>query len=38
MVGERTEKILHEFGVDKRTITDLEARKVIEQATGLSAR
>ena len=38
MVGERTEEILHEFGVDKKTIADLETRKVIEQATGLTAR
>jgi hypothetical protein len=38
MVGEHTEGILHEFGVDKKTIADLEAREVIEQATGVSAR
>jgi crotonobetainyl-CoA:carnitine CoA-transferase CaiB-like acyl-CoA transferase len=32
MVGEHTEEILREFGVDEKTIADLEARKVIEQA------
>ena len=33
MVGEHTEEILREFGVDETTIADLEARKVIGQAT-----
>ena len=32
MVGQQTEEILREFGVDEKTIADLEARKVIEQA------
>jgi crotonobetainyl-CoA:carnitine CoA-transferase CaiB-like acyl-CoA transferase len=32
MIGQHTEEILREYGVDRKTITDLEARKVVEQA------
>lgn len=31
IVGHHSEEILHEFGVDEKTIADLEARKIIEQ-------
>jgi crotonobetainyl-CoA:carnitine CoA-transferase CaiB-like acyl-CoA transferase len=32
LVGQHSEEILREFGVDETAIADLEARKVIEQA------
>jgi crotonobetainyl-CoA:carnitine CoA-transferase CaiB-like acyl-CoA transferase len=32
MIGQHTEEILREYGVDQKTIADLEARKVVEQA------
>jgi crotonobetainyl-CoA:carnitine CoA-transferase CaiB-like acyl-CoA transferase len=32
MIGQHTEEILREYGVDQKVITDLEARHVIEQA------
>ena len=33
LVGQHSEEVLREFGVDEKTIADLEARKVVEQAT-----
>jgi crotonobetainyl-CoA:carnitine CoA-transferase CaiB-like acyl-CoA transferase len=33
MIGQHTEEILREYGVDQKTIGDLEARKVVEQAS-----
>jgi crotonobetainyl-CoA:carnitine CoA-transferase CaiB-like acyl-CoA transferase len=32
MIGQHTEEILREYGIEQKTIADLEARHVIEQA------
>ncbi len=32
MIGQHTEEILREYGIDQKTIADMEARKVVEQA------
>ena len=32
MVGQHSEEILSEFGIDATTIADLKTRKIIEQA------
>ena len=32
MIGQHTEEILREYGIDQKMIADMEARKVVEQA------